>query len=43
MPCSVFYDDADAGRSLVRFGFCKRHRVLDEAADRLRTLGAADR
>jgi N-succinyldiaminopimelate aminotransferase len=39
VPCSVFYDDVDAGRSLVRFGFCKRHHVLDEAADRLRTLG----
>jgi N-succinyldiaminopimelate aminotransferase len=42
VPCSVFYDDADAGRSLVRFGFCKRHHVLDDAADRLRTLGASD-
>jgi N-succinyldiaminopimelate aminotransferase len=43
VPCSVFYDDAEAGRSLVRFGFCKRHHVLDEAADRLRTLGAGER
>jgi N-succinyldiaminopimelate aminotransferase len=39
VPCSPFYDDAEAGRSLVRFGFCKRHNVLDEAADRLRQLG----
>jgi N-succinyldiaminopimelate aminotransferase len=43
VPCSVFYDDADAGRALVRFGFCKQHPVLDEAADRLRALGAAGR
>jgi N-succinyldiaminopimelate aminotransferase len=38
VPCSVFYDDADAGRSLVRFAFCKRPAVLDEAVDRLRGL-----
>ena len=27
-PTSVFYDDADAGRTLVRFAFCKRDEVL---------------
>ena len=31
IPCSVFYDDKEAGRSLVRFAFCKRHEVLDDA------------
>ena len=35
---SVFYDDVDAGRTLVRFTFCKRREVLAEAVDRLRTL-----
>ena len=28
----VFYDDEEAGRSLVRFAFCKREAVIDEAA-----------
>ena len=35
IPTSVFYDDAEAGRSLVRFAFCKREAVIDEAARRL--------
>jgi N-succinyldiaminopimelate aminotransferase len=35
IPTAVFYDDPDAGRSLVRFAFCKRHEVIDEAAARL--------
>jgi N-succinyldiaminopimelate aminotransferase len=34
----VFYDDQAAGRSLVRFTFCKRPEVLDEAIERLRRL-----
>jgi N-succinyldiaminopimelate aminotransferase len=38
VPNSVFYDDADAGRTLVRFTFCKRRAVLDDAVARLRTL-----
>jgi len=38
VPNVVFYDDEDAGRSLVRFTFCKRLDVLDEAVGRLRTL-----
>jgi N-succinyldiaminopimelate aminotransferase len=38
VPNSVFYDNVDAGRTLVRFTFCKRREVLAEAADRLRTL-----
>ena len=35
IPTSVFYDDAEAGRTLVRFAFCKREEVIDEAARRL--------
>ena len=38
VPCSVFYDDQSAGRSLVRFAFCKRLDVLDEAVVRLKGL-----
>jgi N-succinyldiaminopimelate aminotransferase len=39
VPTQVFYDDVDAGRHLVRFAFCKRPAVLDEAVARLRRLG----
>jgi N-succinyldiaminopimelate aminotransferase len=35
IPTSVFYDSSDVGRSLVRFAFCKRDGVIDEAAARL--------
>ena len=35
IPSAVFYDDADAGRSQVRFAFCKRREVLGEALARL--------
>ena len=38
VPNSVFYDDAGAGRSLVRFACCKRPEVLDEACTRLKAL-----
>jgi N-succinyldiaminopimelate aminotransferase len=38
IPNSVFYDDPDAGRSQVRFAFCKKDEVLTEAAARLRRL-----
>ena len=38
VPLSVFYDDPDGARHLVRFAFCKRDEVLDEAVRRLRTL-----
>jgi N-succinyldiaminopimelate aminotransferase len=34
----VFYDDAAAGRPFVRFTFCKRPEVLDEAVARLGAL-----
>jgi N-succinyldiaminopimelate aminotransferase len=36
IPTGVFYADPDAGRSLVRFTFCKRAEVLDEGVRRLR-------
>jgi N-succinyldiaminopimelate aminotransferase len=39
IPTGVFYDDADAGRTLVRFAFCKRDAVIDEAARRLAAAG----
>ena len=35
IPTAVFYDDPEAGRRLVRFAFCKRDDVMDEAARRL--------
>ena len=35
IPSVVFYDNVDAGRSQVRFAFCKRQEVLAEALDRL--------
>ncbi len=35
IPTSVFYDDKDAARTLVRFAFCKRREVIEEAARRL--------
>jgi N-succinyldiaminopimelate aminotransferase len=38
VPVRVFHDDADAGRSLVRFAFCKQPAVLEEAATRLARL-----
>jgi N-succinyldiaminopimelate aminotransferase len=38
IPHSVFYDNVEAGRSLVRFAFCKRDEVLAEAVERLRSL-----
>ncbi|MEU1281075.1 pyridoxal phosphate-dependent aminotransferase [Streptomyces sp. NPDC005805] len=40
VPNAVFYDDPEAGRTLVRFAFCKRRPVLQEAVDRLRGLRA---
>jgi N-succinyldiaminopimelate aminotransferase len=36
IPAAVFYDDAKAGESLVRFAFCKKPEVLEEALTRLR-------
>jgi N-succinyldiaminopimelate aminotransferase len=38
IPHQVFYDDVEAGRPLVRFAFCKRDEVIDEAVSRLARL-----
>lgn len=38
VPTQVFYDHREQGRHLIRFAFCKREDVIDEAARRLRTL-----
>lgn len=35
IPNAVFYDNVEAGRPLVRFTFCKRVEVLEEAVTRL--------
>jgi N-succinyldiaminopimelate aminotransferase len=35
VPNSVFYDDPNAGRTQVRFAFCKKQVILKEAAARL--------
>jgi N-succinyldiaminopimelate aminotransferase len=40
IPNVVFYEHRDEGRHLVRFAFCKRHEVIDEAVARLKGLGA---
>jgi N-succinyldiaminopimelate aminotransferase len=40
VPTQVFYDHQAAGRHLIRFAFCKREPVIDEAATRLRSLSA---
>jgi N-succinyldiaminopimelate aminotransferase len=41
VPASAFYDDATTPRPLVRFAFCKRLEVLDEAARRLALMRSA--
>ncbi len=38
VPTQVFYDNEEAGAHLVRFAFCKRDEVLDEASARLLKL-----
>jgi N-succinyldiaminopimelate aminotransferase len=39
IPAAVFYDDhPEAGRTMVRFAFCKRPEVLTEALTRLSVL-----
>ena len=39
VPVSVFHDDAEAARTLVRFAFCKEDDVLAEAVSRLARAG----
>ena len=41
VPVSVFCEDPEPVRSLVRFAFCKQDDVLREAARRLQRLGSA--
>ena len=41
IPTSAFYGHAEVGRTLVRFAFCKRPEVIDEAVQRLLRAGAA--
>jgi N-succinyldiaminopimelate aminotransferase len=38
IPTSAFYADGAAAGSLVRFAFCKRPEVIDEAVQRLTAL-----
>jgi N-succinyldiaminopimelate aminotransferase len=38
IPNVVFYANKHEGRHLVRFAFCKRHEVIDEAVVRLKGL-----
>ncbi|MGW1956160.1 pyridoxal phosphate-dependent aminotransferase [Streptomyces sp. NPDC001920] len=40
IPNAVFYDHREEGAPFVRFAFCKRTEVLEEAADRLKTRTA---
>lgn len=40
VPSSAFYADPDGGRTLVRWAFCKRTEVLQEALARLKSLAA---
>jgi Aspartate/tyrosine/aromatic aminotransferase len=39
IPTQVFYDDHDAGRPFIRFAFCKKDEVIEEAVTRLARLG----
>ncbi|MEV0172742.1 pyridoxal phosphate-dependent aminotransferase [Streptomyces sp. NPDC050803] len=38
IPNAVFYDHREAGAPFVRFAFCKRTEVLEEAVQRLKAL-----
>lgn len=41
VPGSSFYGDAELGRDMVRFAFCKTFETLGKAAERLEKLGRA--
>ena len=43
IPSAVFYDDKEAGRTQVRFAFCKRKQVLREALTRLAAIAGQGR
>jgi N-succinyldiaminopimelate aminotransferase len=38
IPTQVFYDHPEAGAPFVRFAFCKKDEVIDEAVERLSRL-----
>ena len=38
VPNVVFYDNKDLGSTLIRFAFCKKLDVLEEAVERLQTI-----
>jgi N-succinyldiaminopimelate aminotransferase len=38
VPVQVFTDNPDRWRHIVRFAFCKKDEVLDEAIERLHKL-----
>jgi N-succinyldiaminopimelate aminotransferase len=38
IPTAIFYDDKAEGRTKVRFAFCKRPEILEEALKRLKVL-----
>ena len=38
IPHEVFHDDPEAGKPFVRWAFCKRPEVLEEALTRLRRV-----
>jgi len=38
VPNVVFYDNKDLGNTLIRFAFCKKLDVLEEAVERLQTI-----
>ncbi|WP_329622551.1 pyridoxal phosphate-dependent aminotransferase [Streptomyces sp. NBC_01255] len=40
IPNAVFYDHREAGAPFVRFAFCKKTEVLEEAVSRLKRLAA---
>src|SRR4051794_5824612 len=40
IPTVVFYDNRELGQTLVRWTFCKRLEVLDEAVSRLKALAS---
>lgn len=40
IPTQVFYERPERGRSYVRFAFCKKDEVIDEAVTRLKRLSS---
>src|SRR5690606_32922556 len=40
IPTQVFYGEPERGRHFVRFAFCKKDEVIDEAVTRLKRLSS---